>query len=102
MSINNIAIHHTNRISGQNSIAASCLNRLELGRELKVAPGYCIKKNSRTYHCFDYSDIMGNPCKRVDLANLYGVAGKTISSAYERNNGNAVLANIDLMRRLKR
>ncbi len=101
MSISNIARHHANRISGQNSLAASCLARLEIDRELEVAPGYCIRKDSRTYHCFEYRDIIGNPCKRSELATLYGVAGKTISSAYERNKGNFLLANIDLLKRLR-
>lgn len=89
------------QVRPSNSIAEQCISRLDLDRELDVAPGYHVKKNSRTYHAFTYRDIIGNPCKRIELANLYGVTGHTISAVYERNNGNFLLANIDLLRRLK-
>jgi hypothetical protein len=101
MSINNIAIHHANRLSGQNSIGAMCLKRLEVKRDLEVGPGYCVKKKKRVYFNFTYRDILGNPCKRKDLAALYGVAVETVRTAYKRSDDNFLLANIDLMKRLK-
>lgn len=101
MSINNIARHHTNRLSGQNSLASACLARLAIDRDLEVGPGYCIRRKKRTYHSFDYRDIIGNPCKRKELANLYSVAEKTVSLAYERNDGNFLLANIELIGKLR-
>ena len=101
MSINNIARHHANRISGQNSIAASCLARLDMNRELEVAPGYSIRKSKRTYLSFEYRDIIGNPCKRKELAELYGMPEKFVSNAYKRNNGDFLAANIELMSKLR-
>ncbi len=101
MSINNIARHHANRISGHNSIAASCLARLDMNRELEVAPGYSIRKSKRTYLSFEYRDIIGNPCKRKDLTALYGSSEKLVSNTYKRHKGNFLTANIELMKKMR-
>jgi hypothetical protein len=84
-----------------NSIAAACLARLGMKRELEVAPGYSIRKTKRTYQSFEYRDIIGNPCKRKDLSALYGTSESVVSDAYKKSEGNFLLANIKLMKRLR-
>jgi hypothetical protein len=96
--MNNLATHQA---TASNSIAAACLARLDMKRELEVAPGYSIRKTKRTYLSFEYRDIIGNPCKRKDLSALYGTSESVVSDAYKKSEGNFLLANIKLMKRLR-
>ena len=97
MTINNLNTYQKPSIS----LAEACLNRESIGRELEIAPGYSIKKSKRTYLSFDYRDIIGNPCKRKDLSELYGSSEKLVSNTYKRHKGNFLTANIELKSKLR-
>lgn len=97
MSINNLAIHHSNRLTGQNSIAASCLARLDINRELLTAPGYIVKRDqSVKYSHADYRDINGENIRRKDLADQYELSGRQVLTIFKRTNGDYVEAHKQL------
>lgn len=101
MSINNIARHHANRISGHNSLAASCLARLEIDRELEVAPGFRGETcRSKKYNRTIYRDKNGNITKRKDIADQYGLSCRLILDIFTRNDGDYVKAHKELGARL--
>lgn len=97
MNINNLNTYQKPLVS----LAEACLKRESIGRELEIAPGYSIRKTKRTYLSFEYRDIIGNPCKRKELSALYGTSESVVSDAYKKSEGNFLLANIKLMKRLR-
>tara|TARA_R110000824_G_scaffold220201_3_gene407282 strand:- start:5223 stop:5558 length:336 start_codon:yes stop_codon:yes gene_type:complete len=97
MCISNLAIHHANRLSGQSSIAAACLERLDIKRPLKTAPGFFIKTiRPKNYTPAKYMDINGNRVKRNVLINQYGLSGRQVLNIFNRTGNDHVEAHRQL------
>lgn len=100
MSMNNLATHYERRFSGKNTIAAMCIERLSIGRDLIVGPGYIAqlmgdipKPPSRNAK---YFDVMGNRVTRKSIANQYSVCCSHVKNVFKRNDYNYELAHKEL------
>lgn len=100
MCLSNISIHHSNRLSGQNSIASACLDRLRIKRPLETAPGYIAKNMGGTEIEVDYKCIDGLTVKKKSISDQYGVSQRLVLNAFRRNNNDYKLAHKELGARL--
>lgn len=100
MRLINIAIHHSNRLSGQSSIASACLDRLSIDRPLETAPGYIAKNMGGTEIEVDYKCVNGLPVKKRSISDQYGVSQRLVLNVFRRNNNNYKLAHKELGARL--
>lgn len=83
MSLNNLAIHHANRLSGQNSIAAMCLDNIEKGGLSED----CAWRNS-SKRTLEWHDLKGNPLNDAEFLNLVGVGFRAAERLFYRYKGN--------------
>lgn len=83
MSINNITRHHANRLSGQNSIAAMCLNNLEKGGLSEDCTWRTSSKRT-----LEWFDLKGNPLNDAEFTDLVGVGFKAAERLFYRYKGN--------------
>ena len=83
MSLNNLAIHHANRISGQNSIAAMCLSNLERGG----IDEDCNFRNS-SKRTLKWVDLNGKPMNDAEFLDLVGVGFRAAERLFYRYKGN--------------
>lgn len=85
MSINNLAKYHSHRISGQNSIAAECLKRLNHGEPM-VSPETIegIRQSSKR---LVYRDKCGSIVNPSEMANKYGLKNSELTKLFA-DNGN--------------
>lgn len=81
MSINNLAIHHANRISGQNSIAAMCLSNLERGGIDE--DGHYRNSSKRT---LKWVDLNGKELNDAEFLALVGIGFRAAERLYYRYN----------------
>lgn len=79
MSLNNLAIHHANRLSGQNSIAAMCLDNIEKGGLSED----CVWRNS-SKRTLEWFDLKGNPLNDAEFLDLVGIGFRAAERLYYR------------------
>ena len=93
MSINNLAIHHEQRLSGKNSIASMCAARLGINRPLKIVGGYNFieSKNDAVYR-----DKLGRITTRKAIAAQYKVSVFTVYRVFDSNDQDFKLAHKEL------
>lgn len=69
------------------SIAEQCTNRLSLGRDLQIGPGFIIRERKEdTRPTIIYLDAKGRKTTRAAIAKHYGVSYRCVSDFYLRNN----------------
>lgn len=79
MTINNLAIHHNNRLTGQNSIAAMCLDSLAKGGINE--DGHYRISSKRTLEWFD---LEGKPLNDAEFLELVGIGFRAAERLYYR------------------
>lgn len=82
MSLNNLAIHHSNRLTGRNSIAAMCLANLEKGGISE--DGIYRNSSKRTLEWFD---LKGKPLNDAEFTDLVGIGFKAAERLFYRYKG---------------
>ena len=83
MSINNIARAHSNRLEGENSIAAMCFNRLKNG-EPEIVGAYKIDgEKIRSSRKIDYRDPYGKSITRAEAAELLQLSTGATSALFQ-------------------
>ena len=79
MSLNNLAIHHANRLTGHNSIAAMCLDNLAKGGIDEE--GHFRKSSKRT---LNWVDLKGNELNDAEFLQLVGLTFSAAERLYYR------------------
>ena len=82
MSLNNLAIHHASRLSGQNSIAAMCLDNLEKGG---IDEDCNFRKSSKRSR--EWLSKEGKPMNDAEFLNLVGIGLKPAERLFLRYKG---------------
>ena len=83
------------------TIAEQCANRLMLGRDLKVGPGFKFKeKKVHSVPRIKYFSKTGEPVTRKSIADHYGVCPKHVANVFTRNKFDYKKAHKELESRL--
>tara|TARA_R110000850_G_scaffold91270_15_gene193862 strand:- start:93 stop:347 length:255 start_codon:yes stop_codon:yes gene_type:complete len=68
------------------SIADHCIKRIDLGRELRIGPGFVIRERPvRDVPVIIYLDSNGKKTTRAAIAREYNVTDKCVNEVYTRN-----------------
>lgn len=71
------------------SIAEQCTNRLSLGRDLQIGPGFIIRERKEdTRTTIIYLDANGKKTTRAAIAKHYGVSCRLVYDCYLANKSN--------------